>query len=80
MAAEANARRFIISGSIRDTGSGLYLNIGTASTSYKPLSFGTTATTTGWGLEGDTIITTNGSPYGRRKSLLAKVLFRLLEM
>lgn len=64
---EASGRRFLISGSIKDTGSGLYMNVDTASTSYKPLSFGATATTTGWGLEGDTIITTNGSPYGRRK-------------
>ncbi|KAI0630393.1 hypothetical protein C8Q77DRAFT_1280451 [Trametes polyzona] len=40
-------------------GSKLYLNIDEgAATSYKPLSFDTTASTTDWGLEGDTIITT----------------------
>lgn len=68
MAAEATAERFIISGSIQDTTSGLYLNADTsATTSYKAISFGATATTTGWGLEGDTIITTNASVFGRRK-------------
>ncbi|KAI8992991.1 hypothetical protein BD414DRAFT_292422 [Trametes punicea] len=40
-------------------GSKLYLNIDeSATTSYKPLSFDAVATTTDWGLEGDTIITT----------------------
>ncbi|KAJ8468915.1 hypothetical protein ONZ45_g17069 [Pleurotus djamor] len=38
-------------------GSNLFLNINQTSTSYKPLTLGTTATTTNWGLEGDTIIT-----------------------
>ncbi|KAF8909834.1 hypothetical protein CPB85DRAFT_705313 [Mucidula mucida] len=43
-----------------DDGSSLYLNVNTsATTSYKPLSLDATATTTDWGLEGDTIITTN---------------------
>ncbi|OBZ68220.1 Endo-1,4-beta-xylanase D [Grifola frondosa] len=41
-------------------GSQLYFNVDeSASTSYKPLTFDTTATTTDWGLEGDTIITTS---------------------
>ncbi|KAL0955900.1 hypothetical protein HGRIS_002096 [Hohenbuehelia grisea] len=40
-------------------GSKLYLNVDeSATTSYKALTLGTTATTTDWGLEGDTIITT----------------------
>ncbi|KAH8147414.1 uncharacterized protein LAJ45_08570 [Morchella importuna] len=72
MAAEATAERFIISGSIQDTTSGLYLNVdGSATTSYKAISFGATATTTGWGLEGDTIITTNASVFGRQLNFLA---------
>jgi hypothetical protein len=45
----------------------MYLNIATASTSYKPLVWGATGETTAWGLEGDTIITVRGSSYGRRK-------------
>ncbi|KAI0054167.1 carbohydrate-binding module family 1 protein [Auriscalpium vulgare] len=41
-------------------GSLLYLNVNeSAPNSYKPLLLGTTATTTDWGLEGDTIITTS---------------------
>ncbi|KAG6874471.1 hypothetical protein C0995_010381 [Termitomyces sp. Mi166 len=41
-------------------GSKLYLNIDTSGTaSYKPLTLDATATTTDWGLEGDTIITTS---------------------
>jgi hypothetical protein len=45
----------------------MYLNIGTSTTSYLPLSFNSTASTTAWGLEGDTIITESTSSYGRRK-------------
>ncbi|TFK75440.1 hypothetical protein BDN72DRAFT_885876 [Pluteus cervinus] len=37
-------------------GSKVYLNVGNNTASYKPLSFDTTAVTTNWGLEGDTII------------------------
>lgn len=40
-------------------GSKLYLNVDeSAATSYKPLTFDAVASTTDWGLEGDTIITT----------------------
>ncbi|KAF9531628.1 hypothetical protein CPB83DRAFT_78924 [Crepidotus variabilis] len=60
---EASSGKFTIGGTIslnNADGSKLYLNLNnTATTSYKPLTFGTTATTTNWGLEGDTIITTN---------------------
>ncbi|KAF9012320.1 hypothetical protein BDQ17DRAFT_1321372 [Cyathus striatus] len=60
---ESSSGYFTISGSISLTisnGTKLYLNIDSSgSASYKPLVFGTTATTTNWGLEGDTIITTN---------------------
>ncbi|KAI6363422.1 hypothetical protein MCOR25_005914 [Pyricularia grisea] len=43
----------------------MYLNVGTESTSYKSLTFGTTASTDSWGLEGDTIMTKPGSALGR---------------
>ncbi|KAF3916624.1 hypothetical protein ABW20_dc0104072 [Dactylellina cionopaga] len=65
---EGTQAKFIISGgTIRMSGTGLYLNLDTsATTSYKALSFGTTATFSGWGLEGDTIITTQTSQLGRQ--------------
>ncbi|GJE92236.1 carbohydrate-binding module family 1 protein [Phanerochaete sordida] len=59
---EASSGYFAISGgTIQLTdGSGLYLNVQTdATTSYKPLTFDTSASTTDWQLEGDTIITNN---------------------
>ena len=41
-------------------GGTLYLNLNSSgTTSYKPLSLDAVATTTDWGLEGDTIITTD---------------------
>ncbi|KFX93677.1 hypothetical protein V490_04746 [Pseudogymnoascus sp. VKM F-3557] len=67
MGPEATSEYFTIGDTIQSSNTSLYLNIGEASTSYLPLSFDATATTTAWGLEGDTIITTNGSPYGRRR-------------
>ncbi|KAF8602400.1 hypothetical protein BDV93DRAFT_427699, partial [Ceratobasidium sp. AG-I] len=73
LASESTSGRFVISGSIAlvSGSSKLYLNVNTATTSYKPLTFDATASTTGWGLEGDTIITTNSSPYGRQLNFLA---------
>lgn len=67
MGPEATSEYFTIGETIQSTNTSLYLNIGEASTSYLPLSLDTTATTTAWGLEGDTIITTTGSSYGRRE-------------
>lgn len=64
----ATSEYFNIAGSIQSTNTSLYINIGSDSTSYKTLAFDKTATTTGWGLEGDTIITTQASSYGRRES------------
>ncbi|KDR75900.1 hypothetical protein GALMADRAFT_248678 [Galerina marginata CBS 339.88] len=59
---EASAGLFTIGGTIslnQADGSKLYLNLNTTGTaSYQALTFGKTATTTDWGLEGDTIITT----------------------
>jgi len=59
---EASSGYFTITTTISvpsSTGSLLYLNVGNATTSYVPLSLDPVATTTDWGLEGDTIITTN---------------------
>lgn len=67
---ESSGEYFAIGSTIQSSNSSLYLNIGTSSTSYLPLSFDATATTTGWGLEGDTIITAQGSQYGRREYCL----------
>ncbi|KAF1949212.1 hypothetical protein CC80DRAFT_484839 [Byssothecium circinans] len=64
---EASADDFTIGSTIQSKKTGQYLNIETASTSYKPLSWGASAATTAWGLEGDTIITVTGSSYGRRE-------------
>ncbi|TFK44699.1 hypothetical protein BDQ12DRAFT_30929 [Crucibulum laeve] len=60
---EASSGWFTINKSIslnQADGSKLYLNLDNSGTaSYKALTFGSTATTTNWGLEGDTIITTS---------------------
>lgn len=64
---EASADTFEIGGTIASNTTGLFINIGDDSTSYKTLTFGESGETTAWGLEGDTIITTTGSSYGRRK-------------
>lgn len=64
---ESTSEYFDISGTIKSTNTSMYLNIGSDSTSYKTLTFGATASTTGWGLEGDTIITTTSSSFGRRE-------------
>lgn len=58
---------FNIAGSIQSTNTSRYLNIGGDSTSYKTLTFDTAASTTAWQLEGDTIITSTASSYGRRE-------------
>lgn len=64
---ESAADEFTIGGTIQSKKTSKYLNIQTATTSYKPLAWGATGDTTAWGLEGDTIITVQGSSYGRRK-------------
>lgn len=73
LASESTSGRFVINGSIAlvSGSTKLYLNINTTTTSYKPLTFDATASTVNWGLEGDTIITTNASPYGRQLNFLA---------
>jgi hypothetical protein len=68
---QSTSEYFNINGSIQSTNSSLYLNIGADSTSYKTLTFDKTASTTVWGLEGDTIITTKASSYGRQLNFVA---------
>lgn len=64
---ESAADDFTIGGTIQSKKTSKYLNIQTVSTSYKPLVWGSAGDTTAWGLEGDTIITVQGSSYGRRE-------------
>ncbi|OCL14812.1 hypothetical protein AOQ84DRAFT_425915 [Glonium stellatum] len=67
----ASGEYFTIGSTIQSTNTSNYLNIGTASTSYKPLSFSKTSNTTAWALEGDTIITATASTYGRQLNFVA---------
>ncbi|PVH85449.1 hypothetical protein DL98DRAFT_583546 [Cadophora sp. DSE1049] len=68
MGPESSSEYFTIGSTIQGVNSSLYLNIGekVGGKSFLPLSFGKTANTTAWGLEGDTVITVTGSTYGRR--------------
>lgn len=66
MGPEATGEFFTIGSTIQSQNSSLFLNIGTGTASYLPLSLDATANTTAWGLEGDTIITEGTSSYGRR--------------
>jgi hypothetical protein len=66
MGPEATGEYFVISSTIQSQNTSLYLNIGTSTASYLPLTFDVMANTTAWGLEGDTIITEQSSSYGRR--------------
>ncbi|KNG44928.1 hypothetical protein DDE82_007714 [Stemphylium lycopersici] len=68
---ETAADEFIIGGTIQSKKTSRYLNVATASASYKPLVWGEKGETTAWGLEGDTIITVQGSSYGRQLNFLA---------
>lgn len=52
---------------VQSTNTSLFLNVGSDSTSYKTLTFGSAASTSAWALEGDTIITAQGSTWGRRE-------------
>ncbi|KAJ0120332.1 hypothetical protein J7T55_001190 [Diaporthe amygdali] len=65
MGPESSSQFFNINGSIQSTNTSLYLNVGSDSTSYKTLTFGTAASTSAWALEGDTIITAQSSSWGR---------------
>ena len=71
---EATGETFNIGASIQSTKSNLYINIENDSTSYKTLTLGKNPTTTAWGLEGDTIITTQKSSYGRQLNFVVCAL------
>lgn len=64
---EATAESFNIGKTIQSTNTSMFLNIGSDTTSYKTITLDKTSNTDAWGLEGDTIITTNGSKFGRRE-------------
>ncbi|KXH65773.1 hypothetical protein CSAL01_09254 [Colletotrichum salicis] len=66
---EASAEFFNIAGTIQSTNSSSYLNIGSDATSYKTLQLSNASGTSAWGLEGDTIITTQSSSWGRQLRL-----------
>jgi len=68
MGPETTSEYFTIGSTIQSLNSSLFLNIGPGTgQSYLPLSLDTVSNTTAWGLEGDTVITTTASSYGRRK-------------
>jgi hypothetical protein len=70
MGPEASSEYFNIGSTIQSLNSSLFLNIGPSTgKSYLPLSLNKTANTTAWGMEGDSIVTTTASSYGRRKSI-----------
>ncbi|KAG8168729.1 hypothetical protein KVR01_001478 [Diaporthe batatas] len=71
MGPESSSEYFNINGSIQSANTSLYLNVGSDSTSYKTLTFGTSASTNAWALEGDTIITAQASSWGRQLNFLA---------
>ncbi|KAG8984087.1 hypothetical protein FRB90_005585 [Tulasnella sp. 427] len=68
---ESSAGYFTINGSIKLNGPNVYLNIANGTTSYRALTFDSAPTFTGWALEGDTIITSQSSSYGRQLNFLA---------
>ncbi|KAH6657624.1 hypothetical protein BKA67DRAFT_655876 [Truncatella angustata] len=71
MGPESSSEYFDIAGTIESTNTTRYLNIGSDSTSYKTLTFGSSSSTNAWALEGDTIITGTGSTWGRQLNFLA---------
>ncbi|KAF3071150.1 hypothetical protein GL218_00542 [Daldinia childiae] len=70
MGPEASSEYFNIGGWIQSMNTSLFLNIGNDQTSYKTLTFAEATVTDAWGLEGDTIITSQGSNYGRQLNFL----------
>lgn len=74
MGPESSSEYFDVAGTIESVNTTRYLNIGSDSTSYKTVTFSNASTTTGWGLEGDTIITTTASTWGRREFCFSSAL------
>ncbi|KAG8785614.1 hypothetical protein FRC15_001047 [Serendipita sp. 397] len=63
---------FTINGTIKlNSSPPVYLNIASTTNTYKALTFDSTATFSGWALEGDTLVTATGSAYGRQLNFLA---------
>ncbi|KAK9772346.1 hypothetical protein AB5N19_13100 [Seiridium cardinale] len=71
MGPDTSSEYFDIDGTIQSANTTRYLNIGSETTSYKTLTFGNSSTTDAWALEGDTIITSTGSTWGRQLNFLA---------
>ncbi|KUJ20124.1 uncharacterized protein LY89DRAFT_716570 [Mollisia scopiformis] len=73
MGPESSSEYFNLDSSIQSLNSSLYLNIGPKvdGKSYLPLSLDATSNTTAWALEGDTVITSTASTYGRQLNFLA---------
>ncbi|KAI1388969.1 uncharacterized protein F4822DRAFT_263974 [Hypoxylon trugodes] len=70
MGPESSSEYFDIGTSIKSTNTSKFLNIGSDSTSYKTLTFAEASATDAWALEGDTIITSTGSSFGRQLNFL----------
>ncbi|KAI1800153.1 hypothetical protein F4811DRAFT_557102 [Daldinia bambusicola] len=70
MGPEHSSEYFSIGGWMQSVNTSLFLNIGNDKTSYKTLTFAEATVTDAWGLEGDTIITSQGSNYGRQLNFL----------
>ncbi|KAI1471293.1 uncharacterized protein F4812DRAFT_455406 [Daldinia caldariorum] len=70
MGPEHSSEYFNIGGWMQSVNTSLFLNIGNDKTSYKTLTFAEATVTDAWGLEGDTIITSRGSNYGRQLNFL----------
>ena len=68
MGPEATSDFFTIGGTIQSTNSSAYLTVAAGDASYKTLRFAdSSAGGDVWALEGDTIITGQGSSWGRRE-------------
>lgn len=67
MVCKTRGKTLLTKATVQSSNTSLYLNVGSDSTSYKTLTFGTAASTSAWALEGDTIITAQGSTWGRRE-------------
>ncbi len=74
MGPEASSEFFTIGATIQSTNTSAFLNIvnggDDATASYKTLAFADAGSTDAWALEGDTIITSTGSEYGRQLNFL----------
>lgn len=71
MGPESSSEYFnIANGAIQSANSSAYLTVGSDSTSYKTLTLSASNNAPGWALEGDTIITSTSSSWGRQLNFL----------